>query len=488
MLPTFLVLLVAMFATRSLPFLRPVVSFSITTRMVQRYRVHQPTWALFSSSIKKRPRKRQAKNNGKQQLQTDYISRPIIQWYPGHIAKAERSLHETLKAVDVVVEVRDARAVLATTHPSVDTWSAGTPRIVALTHGDCIAAEARSIWEKEWGTTILPTEEGIMKPDGKTRNQAHQAQAEREKYQSEENDTHDNNATAITSTSSSQQHSPLLFINAQTGTGVPALIKAIATAGAHVHVRREQQGLRKRPLRVGILGFPNVGKSSLINRLIGRKRTKTANTPGVTRSLQWIRVNGGSSNTDFELLDSPGIIPANLVDQTNAALLAACNCVGQAGYDPVTVATALAEWLLQVHRTEQDVVQLMTPEWRRRCQERYKFDPLVVDEHQLSGEDFLFRVADETCRGSPHDAATKILQDFRTGRWGKICLQLPPSILQQPEDLSTRHSDSEERAKAQERMAELQAQHEAIMEKVDAMGLELPKEETEVGKGQFEGW
>jgi len=93
---------------------------------------------------------------------------------------------------------------------------------------------------------------------------------------------------------------------------------------------------------VGIIGFPNVGKSALINRLLGRKRAKTANTPGITRSLQWMRVaadkqtsvsGSGAANAKkgFELLDSPGIIPSDMLDQNDALLLAACNSVGVGG-------------------------------------------------------------------------------------------------------------------------------------------------------------
>src|SRR3569623_2114240 len=74
-------------------------------------------------------------------------SRPVVQWYPGHIAKAERELSKTLKMVDVVVEVRDARAVKATSHPLVATWCAGRPRIVALTHGDQVPSRARLDWK-----------------------------------------------------------------------------------------------------------------------------------------------------------------------------------------------------------------------------------------------------------------------------------------------------------------------------------------------------
>lgn len=147
----------------------------------------------------------------------------------------------------------------------------------------------------------------------------------------------------------------VLFVDAKQGQGIHALHRAIFKAGAHVQERRDRRGLKERPLRVGIIGYPNVGKSALINRILGRKRAKTANRPGVTRSLQWIRIKtdedtststvsgsigrNGSTNTaakkkrEFELLDSPGIIPAKMVDQSDAILLAACNCIGEAAYD-----------------------------------------------------------------------------------------------------------------------------------------------------------
>jgi ribosome biogenesis GTPase A len=226
-------------------------------------------------------------------------SRPVIQWYPGHIAKAERLLKETFQAVDVVVEVRDARASKATSHPKVAEWCSGKPRLVVFTHVDAVPTTTFRAWKQYY---------------------------EEQRQQ------------ALTETSGANRDpEQFLWVNAKQGQGIPALHRAIFKAGAHVQERRQRRGLKDRPLRVGCIGFPNVGKSALINRLLGRRRARTANTPGVTRSLQWIRVRTDDSKKtnkkEYELLDSPGIIPASLSDQSDALLLASCNCIGEASYD-----------------------------------------------------------------------------------------------------------------------------------------------------------
>jgi ribosome biogenesis GTPase A len=430
---------------------------------------------------------------------TEY-ARPVVQWYPGHIAKAERSLAETLKAVDVVVEVRDSRIPKATSHPMISQWTAGTPRIVVLTHGDVVPGAAKAEW-----MAALPRF-GWNHPDHvvdlQVQNQAKQAQAERLKYNTNSNAADD---TPL---------NPVLFVNAKQGTGISALVRSTIKAGAHVQERRNRRGLKERPLRVGVIGYPNVGKSALINKLIGRKRAKTANTPGVTRSLQWIRVKTDKKQS-FELLDSPGIIPASLVDQSDAVLLAACNCIGEAAYDNQAVASFLCEWLLTMYRHDNGVIaRQYAPKWRSQCIERYKFDPLSATTRQMdggsprTGEDILFDVADETCQGNPEDASRKILQDFRAGRLGPICLQVAP---RSDSDRGQRSlggvmdgvSDVElMREKMQVQLAAERAERaRAAQDTARERGLALPsviqdrqtsqgssQDDSQVGKGVFDGW
>jgi len=398
--------------------------------------------------------------------------RPVVQWYPGHIAKAERQLAETLKAVDVVLEVRDARIPSATQHPSVPTWCAGRPRIVILTHSDLIPSFSRRAWDAYYQTSD-PTADEQSKMDGQSRNKANQALVEQQKYLSESSKTKD--------------YKNVFFLDARKADGpvIHTLSKAIYSAGSHVQARRESRGLQPRPLRVGVLGYPNVGKSALINKLVGgRKRARSANTPGVTRTLQWIRVstsreyNKKTSKT-FELLDSPGIIPATLVDQTDAMLLAACNCIGQAAYDNQGIAAFLCQRMIA------NLDQTDAPMFQDECKKRYGID--MSNGTDMSGEDFLYTVADKSCRGSPEDAARKILQDFRTGRWGLVCLQTPPGeaapvMLEKQDnrqDYDKRHHD-----------AALQRAQDADIQLPPSVALPSKGDNLSktAGKGIFEGW
>lgn len=213
-----------------------------------------------------------------------------IQWYPGHIAKAEKALREQLDRVDVVFEVRDARIPLATTHPKLSTWldRANTPvgRVLVLNRVDAIAPVVRHGWERWF------REQGEVP----------------------------------------------YFTDAKRGKGVGAIARAAQAAGAAVNERRRKRGMRPRPIRAAVIGFPNVGKSALINRLLKRRVVESAAKPGVTRQLRWVRLSD-----DLDLLDAPGVLPANLVDQDAAVKLALCDDIGQAAYDNQQMAAELVE-------------------------------------------------------------------------------------------------------------------------------------------------
>jgi ribosome biogenesis GTPase A len=244
----------------------------------------------------------------------------------------------------------------------------------------------------------------------------------------------------------------------------------------------------------------------LINRILGKKRAKTANTPGVTRSLQWIRVRTDESKTkrgkEFELLDSPGIIPAKMVDQSDALLLAACNCIGQAAYDNQAVAAYLCEWLKAIHIIGKEHVTC--PGWREKVKERYCFDPLKKLEETgefMTGEDMLFLVADNMCRGNAEDAARKILQDFRQGRLGPISLQVAPETEADEGQMTVPIGDNVVKVKRQEQQKERAEQQQERARQAVATakerGLELPPivenpegvpDAGDVGKGMFDGW
>jgi ribosome biogenesis GTPase A len=419
-------------------------------------------------------------------------SRPVVQWYPGHIAKAERELSQILKLVDVVVEVRDARALKATSHPKVATWCAGRPRLVALTHGDQIPKRTISEWKTYFATFgAAATNEEPM--NRLVTNQARQARRERSKYvEATAEDVLDSSASTVES---------VLFVNGATGSGIPALKRAIVKSGGHVQERRKARGLLPRPLRVCLLGYPNVGKSAILNKLIGMKRAPTSNRPGVTRTLQWIRVKDAE---DLELLDSPGVIPATLVNQSDATLLAACNCIGEAAYDNQAVAAYLCDWLLGLYRADEKSGMRAAPEWPEQVKKRYKID--LYGDSELTGEDMLYLVAEYTCQGSTEDASRKILQDFRTGRMGPICLQLAPSDPEERTRDGVKHLSLVDSRNTRLRV-ELQQKREEraklALETARDRGLELPPsivadpnqlpekaatDPNQIGRGLFEGW
>ena len=180
-------------------------------------------------------------------------------------------------------------------------------------------------------------------------------------------------SAAIGAEESAADRLPPLAADAQRGGGVPALKRAIVEQGQHVNARRRRRGLNPRPVRAAILGYPNVGKSALINRLVGWRKTKSENRPGVTRGFSWIGID-----KDVQLLDSPGIIPAKQVrrsvaqffraiigaqfpaqfsdapflplqvSQLSAYHLAMCDDIGFAAYDVQGVAAALYERLIVV--------------------------------------------------------------------------------------------------------------------------------------------
>jgi hypothetical protein len=189
-------------------------------------------------------------------------ARPVVQWYPGHIAKAERLLSETLKAVDVVVEIRDARAPKATSHPLVPTWCAGRPRLVVLTHADQIPGASRKAWMQAY--QLLGTEDERNSMDRQVQNQAKQAIQERLKYTTTTTTTASGTTTPRTSTTGLvDSTSVVLLVNGKLGSGIHALTRALFKAGSHVQERRERRGLKERPLRVAVIGYPNVGKSGM---------------------------------------------------------------------------------------------------------------------------------------------------------------------------------------------------------------------------------
>jgi ribosome biogenesis GTPase A len=274
-----------------------------------------------------------------------------IQWYPGHIAKAEKQLLEQLKLVDVVIEVRDSRILMSSKHPKIEKWVEGKSHILVCNRIDAISSTVRSQWTR-WFT---------------------------------------------------EQDRMAFFTDAQAGKGMVDLLKAAQAAGEKVNARRHGRGMLPRPVRAVVVGFPNVGKSALINRLLKKKVVASANKPGVTRQLRWIRISD-----EIELLDTPGVIPPLLHDQDAALKLAICDDIGQAAYDNVLVAAEAVDLLMRLN------VKLGS---------RYIVDPATV----TSGIEYIHEVAAlNKFQGDLDKVARLILYDFRKGKLGAIALELPP--------------------------------------------------------------
>jgi ribosome biogenesis GTPase A len=168
------------------------------------------------------------------------------------------------------------------------------------------------------------------------------------------------------------------------------------------------------------VGYPNVGKSALINRLAGRKAAKSEDRAGVTRSLGWVRSKSNDGRPPpFELLDSPGIIPAKQNDPRQAARLAMCGRIGQASYDERRVAEAL---LMELRSSS------YAPGAAKKIQEKYG---LSLD---ADPDLFLAELADQRYDGDDARAAVAVLGDFRSGRLGNVALEGPPprEIVEEP--------------------------------------------------------
>lgn len=281
---------------------------------------------------------------------------PAIQWYPGHIAKAEKALNQQLNRVDVVLEVRDARIPLTTHHPKMEHWVGDRGRVLVLNRVDMISPAARAAWQ-DW-----------FEAQGETP----------------------------------------LFTNAQRSKGISAVTAAATAAGAAMNQRRKARGMKPRPVRAVVMGFPNVGKSALINRLLNRKVVASARRAGVTRQLRWVRVSG-----DLDLLDAPGIIPAQIEDQDAALKLAICDDIGAAAYDTQRTAAAFLDLLKT----------LPTAGYGRGLRDRYD---LELAEH--TGEEFLAALTATRFNANTERAATTLLNDFRVGHLFDLPLEWPPEL------------------------------------------------------------
>jgi len=298
---------------------------------------------------------------------------PTIQWYPGHIAKAEKALAANLEKVDLVIEVRDARIPMATGHPRLQRWMRNKQHLLVINRRDMVNEAARLAWD------------GWFRLRGQTP----------------------------------------WWCDAKVGTGVKQLQQAAIRSGIALNARRAGRGMKPRAVRALMLGFPNVGKSALINRLVRQKVVDSARRAGVTRSLRWVRVG-----QDLDLLDAPGVLPPRLDDQLAALRLALCDDIGQAAYDVEQVALAFVRLLALL---EPVAAAGVAPGLLER---RYGLPMPVLPAATAAapmGEllatpdaaNWLLAAASRHTSGDSLRMSQRLLDDYRRGLLGPIALELP---------------------------------------------------------------
>ena len=287
------------------------------------------------------------------------MNKQLIQWYPGHIAKAEKQLQENLNKVDLVFEVRDARIPLSTSHPYLQKWLKGKKQILVINRKDMINVNAHQAWDKKFRS------EGRVP----------------------------------------------WWCDAKNGTGVLQIKQAAVRAGQELNQRRLERGMKSRAIRVLTLGFPNVGKSALINRLVKKKVVSSSRKPGVTRSLRWVRLG-----QDLDLLDSPGVLPPRFEDQNAALKLAICDDIGQAAYDTEQVAINFMNLLETLESIKESGIKSMC------LQNRYG---IFVDRTIKDKSLWLLSAAERHTSGDIRRMAQRLLDDFRKNLLGNISLELP---------------------------------------------------------------
>lgn len=272
-----------------------------------------------------------------------------INWYPGHMKKTRELISENLKLVDMVIEVIDARIPVSSRNPIIDEIVGKKPRIVLLNKSDLSDVAQNRAWSEHF---------------------------EAQGYYG-------------------------MAMNCMSGGGVKELFRLLEKLKAD----KNKEQVRNKPFRLMIVGVPNVGKSSLINRMTGKKSTKTGDRPGVTKGKQWLTLSNG-----MQLLDTPGILWPKFEDPKAGLDLAFCGSIKDEILDTATLALEL--------------IKVLQAEYPEQLMARYKIDEIceeALDTMEaiavkrgwiLSGK----RIDYERC-------GRTILDEFRAGLIGRITLE-----------------------------------------------------------------
>ncbi len=274
-----------------------------------------------------------------------------IQWFPGHMTKTRRLIEADLKMVDAVVEITDARIPESSRNPILDELVRDKPRIMIMNKCDYADERATALWRRYYesrGMTVM-------------------------------------------------------VCDCRSGKGINRFVPTVKTLLSELIERRKARGMIGKALRLMVVGIPNVGKSSFINRMANSKKAKVGDRPGVTRGKQWVSVD-----KDVELLDMPGILWPKFDDQTAAQRLAFTGAIKDDVMDAEALARALGELLLR------------------------DYPDLIKARYKISGEgDVLTEIARArgmlVSGGEPdaERAAATLLDEYRGGRIGRITLETP---------------------------------------------------------------
>lgn len=274
-----------------------------------------------------------------------------IQWFPGHMTKTRRLIEADLKMVDAVVEITDARIPESSRNPILDELVRDKPRIMIMNKCDYADERATALWRRYYESR------GIT----------------------------------------------VMVCDCRSGKGINKFVPTVKTLLSELIERRKARGMIGKALRLMVVGIPNVGKSSFINRMANSKKAKVGDRPGVTRGKQWVSVD-----KDVELLDMPGILWPKFDDQTAAQRLAFTGAIKDDVMDSEALARALGELLLR------------------------DYPDLIKARYKISGEgDVLTEIARArgmlVSGGEPDTerAAATLLDEYRGGRIGRITLETP---------------------------------------------------------------
>ena len=282
-----------------------------------------------------------------------------IQWYPGHMTKTRRMIQSQLKHMDAVCEILDARIPLSSRNPDVEELTAEKPRLIVLNRIDVADSDATrrwAAWFKSRGFAVLE-------------------------------------------------------VNAREGQGTARFAAAVRELLAEKLAAYAEKGQAGRMVRVMILGIPNVGKSTFINKVAGRKTAKAEDRPGVTRTQQWVPVD-----RSLELMDTPGMLWPKFDDPQVGLHLAFTGAVRDEILDTETLACRLMELLAQ--------------RYPQALAERYKIEITPED----TGYDLLIKAGRRRgfmIRGGEVDTermAKILLDEFRGGKLGRFTLELPEDM------------------------------------------------------------